>query len=208
MINKQLDTRMRIDEDDERSVLAMISTTAVDSDGDVLLPSGVDLQDFNKNPVVLFGHDQRQIPVGKASRIQKKAQGILAKVQFAERPPSLPDVQEWPPDTLFDLFKQGILRAFSVGFTVPRGGSRKATRKDADRFGEMVERVITKWRLKEFSVVPVPANQDALAVAVSKGCIPNAWVLHELEGPEDFEFTDRKVESTKRLQIPVRRISM
>ena len=46
------------------------------------------------------------------------------------------------------------------------------------RFGEGIKQVITKWTLLEFSVVTVGSNQDALAVAVSKGYIPrNSLIL-------------------------------
>ncbi len=82
------------------------------------------------------------------------------------------------PDTIHELFQQGILRAFSVGFTVPKGGLREATQKDKDRHGETVQRVITKWSLHELSVVPVPANPEALATAVSKGILPQDSLVY------------------------------
>jgi HK97 family phage prohead protease len=176
---KILQTKLSASEG-ERAVIARISTTSVDRDGDVMLPSGVDLSDFTKNPVVLFGHDSNRIPVGRAVAIHRRAQDIVAKVQFAERPKSLPDMQEWVPDTIFSLFQQKILNAFSVGFTIQ--DSRPATKHDIARFGDGVRQIITKWNLLEFSVVPVPANQDALAVAVSKGYVKeSSWTHNELE---------------------------
>ena len=176
---KILQTKLSASEG-ERAVIARISTTSVDRDGDVMPPSGVDLSDFTKNPVVLFGHDANRIPVGKAGAIHRRAQDIVAKVQFAERPKSLPDMQEWVPDTIFSLFQQKILNAFSVGFTIQ--DSRPATKHDVARFGDGVQQIITKWNLLEFSVVPVPANQDALATAVSKGYVKeSSWTHNELE---------------------------
>ena len=160
----------------ERSVIARISTTSVDRDGDVLLPSGVDLRDFKKNPVVLFMHEGKKLPVGTAPLIVRKPDSIIAKVMFAERPDTLPDAQEFVPDTVFSMFQQGVLRAFSVGFMLDK--ARVPTPDDVRRFGRTVKQVITKWRLLEFSVVSVPANQDALAEAVSKGYVPrNSLIL-------------------------------
>ena len=41
----------------ERSVIATISTLAVDRDGEVVLPEGMDNTHFKLNPVVTFGHN-------------------------------------------------------------------------------------------------------------------------------------------------------
>ncbi len=174
----------------ERWVLARINTIAIDRDGDVLMPSGVILDDFNVNPVVNFGHPTRPgghpMPVGKVVSMSQKPSEIVAKVLFSERPAEHPEQVEWVPDTLMHLFKEGILRGFSVGFTVGPGGVRAANMKDRARFGDGVERVITKWRLAELSIVAVPANQEALAMAVSKGFMPrDSWVRHQLDGSAD-----------------------
>lgn len=156
-------------EEGERSIIARISTIAPDRDGDVLLPSGIDTTNFEKNPVVLLQHGfvDSGLPVAKALEITKSHKFITAKITFAERPESLPEGVEWIPDTLLSLFQQKVLRAFSVGFLpIER---RAADQKDIDRFGDSVEQVITHWELLEFSIVSVPANQEALATAVSKG---------------------------------------
>jgi hypothetical protein len=78
----------------------------------------------------------------------------------------LPANIEWVPDTLLDLFRADAPLAFSVGFRIKN--ARQPSKRDRARYGETVQRVITDWELLEFSVVPIPANQDALAVAVSK----------------------------------------
>lgn len=174
-LTKTFDTKLTT-KPGERSVIAKISTTAVDRDGDVVLPSGVDLTDFVKNPVVLFIHDNQRLPVGTAPIVLRKRDSIIAKVMFAERPASMPPEQEFIPDTVFSMFQQGVLRAFSIGFMLDK--ARVPTPDDVRRFGAGVRQVITKWRLLEFSIVPVPANQDALAVAVSKGFVPkNSLIL-------------------------------
>jgi len=170
----------------QKWVLARISTTSVDRDGDVLLPSGADVSDFEKNPVVLLTHQQGQLPIGRALGIRKRTNDIVAKVIFADRPAGLPPQQEWVPDTVHELFKQGVLRAFSVGFTIPIGGARAAEKRDLARFGENVRRVITRWKLAELSVVPLPANQDALAMAVSKGLLRDSWLRAELGCADDL----------------------
>ena len=167
------------DEMKPRTVVAKISTTAVDRDGEVLLPSGIDLKDFKKNPIVLLNHDQHGLPIGKALKIKRESDGIVAEVQFAERPKGHPATVEWIPDTVFELFQQGILKAFSVGF-IP-ADMRVPDDKDKRKFGEDVRNIIAKWKLLEFSVVNVPANQDALVQSVAKShkWLADAWNIKE-----------------------------
>ena len=102
MLRKILDTKLSARQG-ERAVIAKISTISVDRDGDVMLPSGAQLDDYNKNPVVLFGHDAGRIPIGKAVAIQTRSRDIVAKVVFADRPPQHPESQEWVPDTVLHL---------------------------------------------------------------------------------------------------------
>lgn len=180
----------------KRWVLARISTADVDRDGDVVLPSGGDFSQFEKNPVVMLRHGvgetpsltkEQALPVGKAHGLRKRPNDIVATITFAERPASHPANLEWVPDTVHSLFQQSVLKAFSVGFMVPLGGFRKATTKDLDRFGDGARRVITKWRLIELSVVPVPSNQEALALAVSKGWMPEgSWLEQALRRSDDL----------------------
>jgi HK97 family phage prohead protease len=162
-----------------REALARISTTSVDRDGDVLLPSGLDARDYRRNPVVLLGHDMDRV-VGQATNLRTTSDAVMATVRFAERPASLPESAEWMPDTVLSLMQQGVLRAFSVGFRVPPGGARDATAKDAERFGDDARTIITRWHLLEFSVVSIPANQDALLVAVAKGLVPDGDTVRQL----------------------------
>ena len=158
-----------------RTVYARISTTSIDRDGDVLLPSGLDLGAYRKNPIVLLNHKDGGLPIGKALSVKRDSGGVIAAVQFAERPAGLPDAVEWVPDTVFDLFQQGVLKGFSVGF-IPKE-MREPTEKDMRKFGDGVKNIISKWELLEFSVVNVPANEDALVVQVAKShkWLADAW---------------------------------
>jgi len=162
-----------------RTALARISTTSVDRDGDVLLPSGLMAEEYRRNPVVLMQHDPDRV-LGRATNLRTTSNAVMAQVQFAERPDSLPTNLEWPPDTVLSLLQQGVLNGFSVGFSIPPGGRREATAKDVERFGDNVRSVVTRWNLLEFSVVSIPANQDALLVAVSKGLVPDGETVRQL----------------------------
>lgn len=154
----------------ERAVSAYISTTAVDRDGDVMVPQGCNSKDFQANPVVYFNHNYYyELPVGRCAAISREDDGITAKTIFAERPKSLPADEEWVPDTLFEMFQQDVIKGFSVGFEIIE--ARPASTRDIEKYGEGCRRVISKWRLYEYSVAPMPCNQEALAMAVSKGIV-------------------------------------
>jgi phage head maturation protease len=64
-----------------------------------------------------------------------------------------------------------VVKAVSIGFMPLDGGARVATKGDVDKYGPEVRKVFSKWKLLEVSAVSVPANQDALIYAVSKGLI-------------------------------------
>tara|TARA_Y100000589_G_scaffold307571_1_gene323380 strand:- start:1475 stop:2140 length:666 start_codon:yes stop_codon:yes gene_type:complete len=151
---------------DDRSVVASITSISVDRDGDVLIPQGCDATDFLKSPTVFFNHDYN-LPVGKCTAIKRSPTQLEATTVFASRPQN--HNGDWLPDTLLSLFQQGVIHGFSVGFAPIEG--RKPTVKDKQLFGDQVNHVYSKWKLLEYSVAPLPANQDALALAVSKGIV-------------------------------------
>ena len=164
---KRFSSDTRLADDDDRAVQARISVAVADRDGDVVMADGCDWSDYQKNPVVMLGHDYWSLPVGKCAGLARDTEAITAKTVFASRPTDYPADKEWIPDTLLSLFKQRVLSAFSVGFMPMQ--MREATARDREAYGEQCRRIISKWKLLEYSVVPIPANQDAVALAVSKG---------------------------------------
>lgn len=153
----------------ERAIKAKISTGTLDRDNEVLVPQGCNSQEFEANPVVYLNHNYYTLPIGKCVGLDRKGNSIIAKTVLAERPEDYPRDAEWVPDTLLSLFKQGIIKGFSVGFDPMDGGTREPTEKDKDNYGPSVKRIYSKWKLIEYSVAPLPANQEALCMAVSKG---------------------------------------
>lgn len=151
---RSFDTQIKSINEDERSLTALVTTAARDRTGEVLDPEGADLKNFRKNPVVLLSHNYSQPPIGRALWIKKSKEGILSKVQFAETQIA---------DDVYNLYKGGFMKAFSVGF-VPKEW------EDGDG-DKTPNRTYKKWELVEYSAVPVPANPEALALALKKGVI-------------------------------------
>lgn len=128
--------------DEEAKVLVGVvgSTGVIDRQGESLNPMGWLLESYQKNPVIMWAHDYRQLPVGKAEKVWIEDGKLMFNVKFADTPMA---------KDVFDLFKGGFLNAFSVGF-IP---------KELDSTGEFT---YAKQELLELSVVPVPANPEAL----------------------------------------------
>lgn len=146
---------------------ATISTDSIDRDGEVMVPQGMNSTDFERNPVVFWNHDY-SMPVAKGLSLTRNDRSVVAVSEFASRPADF--VGPFFPDFARALVEQGVVKGVSVGFMPMADGMRKATPADRDRYGDGVERVYSKWKLLEFSLAPLPANQDALISAVGKCC--------------------------------------
>jgi HK97 family phage prohead protease len=152
VVVKAVDTIIT-DEGNDRTLKFVISNEAEDSYKDVVSSDGWDLSRFKKNPVVLWAHDHRQPPVAKAVSIGIEGKNLVAEAKFA-------DAETYAfADTIFKLVKGGFIKATSVGFFP------KEWNYDEERGGYN----LLKNELYEFSIVPVPANPEALQLAVKSG---------------------------------------
>jgi len=145
-----------------RQIHATINTSAVDRDREVVLPAGANLAEFERNPVILLGHRADQLPIGRATKLKRHPDAITATIQIATGPRG---------DEVLSLFQGEFLKAFSIGFDPHESSppTRDEIRKRPDwAAARLVHR---KWTLLEVSVVSVPANPEALAMAVSKGTL-------------------------------------
>jgi HK97 family phage prohead protease len=123
---------------------AVITTSSIDRYNESIDTSGIDTANYMNNPVVLYGHDYDSLPIGKTIKLNQMKNKIKAQFQLA--------VDEYPfAATVAAMIKSGYLNAVSIG-------------------GRVLEwsedyRSILKMEMVEFSVVPVPANQEALITA-------------------------------------------
>ena len=163
--------KFTLSEDDERCAINYASTRKVDRDKEVVVPDGVILSQFRKSPILLWGHQWSETPIGSDKEIASDGFGLLAKSQFATTPKA---------DEIFTLVKERHLRTSSIGF-VPMA----YVSNGSEKFGPLVDKlsklwpdftrqvadnvrgIIPKSLLLEHSLVGVPANIDALVLAVS-----------------------------------------
>lgn len=154
--------------DEERTLTALISTKAVDREGEALSPDGVNLANYKKNPVVMWAHNYREPPIGKNLWIKKTADGILAKTQFAKTAFA---------DEIFSLYKGDFLKAWSVGFIPDQDAVDEDPKADGKK---KPRRTYNKWELLEYSAVPIPANPEALTQAVEQGLVKTKALIEDL----------------------------
>lgn len=134
--------------------------------------SGMDLGRFKRNPVVLDTHNRFEAGavIGRAA-IKTKGRELLAEITFAETERA---------EEVWQLVNQGFLKALSIGFRALPGGVQVLEEGEHSGTGqnriEGPARVIKKSELFEVSVVPVPADADALRrtlAGVEKRLLPS-----------------------------------
>ncbi len=153
----------------ERCEVSVVSSAAVDRDGEVVLPEGVDLATFRQNPVVTFAHRYDQLPVGRALWIKRDGDRLKAKTRYAPRPADWSG--DWLPDAVWHMVQGGDLRGKSIGFLPVAGGPPTAEELAARPAWRGAAWVHRRVLLLEYAVAPVQSNPEALVEAVGKGVL-------------------------------------
>jgi HK97 family phage prohead protease len=133
----------------------VMSDGSVDRMGDVIEPDGWLLDNFRKNPIALFGHDSRFI-VGNWTDVGVRDGQLTGRLQLLD--PVSDRMRE-----VKAAVDAGFLRAVSVGFHPMPG---KVAPLEGSQIGGLH---FTEQELVECSLVSVPANANALAIAKSLG---------------------------------------
>ena len=137
----------------DRRVRFTITTADPDRERDIVSAEGVDTTAYERNGVVLFGHDYKSLPIGRCVGIERLPNKIIATAEFATA-----DLNPLA-DQVYRMVKAGFLNATSIGFR-PVEWNFNEERRGVD---------FKKVELLEFSVVPVPANAQALIAARAAG---------------------------------------
>ena len=142
-----------------RRVKFVLSTGDVDRDQDLVSPDGWEIDNYKKNPVVMWSHDYSQLPLGKTVDLGFENGRLVGTVDFATK--------EMNPlaESVYQMVLAKILNGGSVGFK-PKDYKYDEARKGIN---------FHKQELLEFSIVAIPSNPNALsAVEVGKGLISKA----------------------------------
>lgn len=169
--------------EDNRTLVIVGSDETKDRDGDVISVKGWVLDNFLKNPVFLYGHDYHSVPIGAASKVVRRKNPD--RLEFHEKFPSR---GIYPfADMIFELFREKILNASSVGF-IPI--EWEPLDKDTDPNG-WNGRKFLKQELLELSAVPVPSNPSAIQTEAFIKAFNGKSAIEVLEELKDNYDKDR-----------------
>lgn len=182
----------------ERTITSIITNDEVDSDKEVVLAKGLDFKRHEKNPVVFFMHDAMKAPVAKCvwQKLSRNHKERVAKTQMAET--------EFAEE-LFQLYLGDFLRGFSIGMDPGTMKIREIEEADVRKRKEWAgaKRIIESASVIEYSLVTIPANEDALTLAYSKGLIKHtAKHLPRPAPPVRIETVNVRAVETIRIATP------
>ena len=96
------------------------SEVYIDRAGEVVVPSGMDVKAYKKNPVVLLNHDRSRV-IGKALSVTKKDDGIYVKAEIHKGACD---------DEVYYSIKNGLVQTFSIGFRCLAGEYKEVNKNN------------------------------------------------------------------------------
>lgn len=158
-----------------RQVRVVISAGTVDRAGDVVVQKGIGLDNYLKNPVVLWNH-KKDYPVGNAIKIKRVGDVTEALVEF------FPEGTDETADRICRMVKAGGINGVSIGFDPLEAKPIK---------GGGVE--VTRCDLMEFSFVTIPCHADALVMqrSMADGYALGQPLILRVPGPLSDDTVDR-----------------
>ena len=135
-------------DEEERKVRGIVSTDQIDAYNTIVDPDGARVSGYMNYASVLFNHDSGSL-IGNTDEVVQNQNNIEAEWRF------LPEGVSDLADKVWNLYKEGWLNGYSIGFVPLEWEDDTVDDVDILRF--------TKWEMKEFSLTSVPANSGALA---------------------------------------------
>ena len=132
----------------EGEKLFVASDDVEDRQGEIIDQNGWELENYKKNPVIIWAHDYNEPPIGLAEKIGYKTINGKKKLVYQPKYHRKTPMSNY----IADLVEAGVIKASSVGF--------KPIEQEDNKY--------TKVELLEISNVGVPANQNALALGLKK----------------------------------------
>jgi hypothetical protein len=129
----------------------VILDSTVLTNGIRVMVAGVDIEQFKKNAVLLFDHNDWTLPIGRVDNVRKEADQILGDVIF--------DYEDDDKDVkrIIGKVERGFINACSPGLVDLEG-----TEDSLYKLNGQDNITITKCRLREVSIVAIGKNHNAL----------------------------------------------
>lgn len=142
---------------EKRTARFIMSTESVDRYRDIVVQAGLDTTRFMENPQGLMFHNSRSWPIGLWTDVEKILTGRPKRTEGTLK--FLEEGVEPDADRAFRHVVAGTLRAVSIGF-IPDWDEIEMILDDDDQWTGGFR--YSKSELIECSVVPIPAQPDAL----------------------------------------------
>lgn len=125
-----------------------------------MLTSGADLTEFRKNPVMLLNHNDWSLPIGRWENIRIEGSRILADAVF-----DMKDQRENGGAAIASKVDGDFLRMASIGAWPPD----EVSEDPIYMITAQTRGTVTKWTVREASIVTIGSNHNALAFYDKEG---------------------------------------
>lgn len=122
----------------------------INTHGFRMLTGGVNLEEFRKNPVMLWNHDDWTLPIGRWENIRIEGTQILADANF--------DLGDDRAAQIARKVEAGYLKACSIGAWASASSTDPSVMLPGQKYA-----TVTEWTAREASICNIGANHNALA---------------------------------------------
>ena len=142
----------------EKTKSFVLSDESINTYGFRCLTSGGDLKQFKRNPVMYYNHDEWSMPIGRWENIRVEDGKVLADPVF--------DMEDERAAEVAGKVERGFLRMASSGLRV----FSKSDDPKVMLAGQTLP-TVTKWQMREASIVGIGSNHNAIRLYDEKGGI-------------------------------------
>jgi len=178
--------------DKDRTITYIATKESVDSMGRIFKVAGMDLSHLKKFKSIYWNHNTDERPIAKATSIRKRnGDEVLVAVQFAT------EEENSFADSVYRLVRGNYINGGSVGISADLKDV-EYPEKPMKVGGKEVRMIVHKSKLKEFSITPTPANENAVPLNASLDKAMEDGIINE-EEVKEFQLMcskDENLEST------------
>jgi HK97 family phage prohead protease len=171
---RQFVKAMTEDDDKDGSKLSFIaSTDRADRYGDIIDQRGWELDSYRANPVILLNHDHQSLPIGRGD-VRLTEAGLMIDVEFDMADPRAAEIA--------GKAERGFMNAVSVGFAPLKATPRAQLPSEHYAYSKSGGQFFEQAELLEVSIVTIPANADAVAIAAKNiGFDLKAYIKEQIQ---------------------------
>lgn len=134
----------------------VLSDESLNSHGFRVLTSGIDLEQFRKNPVMLYAHDDEMLPIGRWTNIRVEGDRLLADAEF--------DAEDELANQIGAKVEKGYINCCSIGFVVTATTSDPVLMLPGQKWD-----TVSGCKLLECSICAIGSNYNAMRLYDERG---------------------------------------